>query len=418
MDSTWTRGRPRLWIEALSGALVLAVGMGFGRFAFTGMYPLMVHDGVINVATGSFAASANYAGYLAGALLASRFPHASASRWCQAAMIVTIACLAALSLHLSPAGIIAIRFVAGVASAIAMVAASVWLFHIVGYHHGAPTLYAGVGAGIALSAELIAGASNSAINSDALWALLAAASLLLSAAAWSRLARPSVNQEVEQMELVGKRSNTAHDNTIAGTEERAPRRSAPSPQSARSSQTAQAPHERVLSPWMLTAIYGLAGFGYIVTATYLPLLVKQALPELSPVHVWAAFGLAAVPSCFLWHALNHRLGSRKSLVLNFLVQGVGVVIPVLAPSPVTFIASALLVGGSFVGTTTIAMSAARHVAHTVRHNLIGIMTASYGVGQILGPIVASTLFAHTHSFAPSLATAAAALVVAAALSLL
>jgi Uncharacterised MFS-type transporter YbfB len=36
-------------MNSLAGALVLAVGMGFGRFSFTGMYPLMVRDGQLTV---------------------------------------------------------------------------------------------------------------------------------------------------------------------------------------------------------------------------------------------------------------------------------------------------------------------------------------------------------------------------------
>jgi hypothetical protein len=44
----------------------------------------------------------------------------------------------------------------------------------------------------------------------------------------------------------------------------------------------------------------------------------------------------------------------------------------------------VLVGGTFVGTVTIAVPAARHAAHLVRFNLVAAMTAAYGVGQIAG----------------------------------
>jgi hypothetical protein len=43
------------------------------------------------------------------------------------------------------------------------------------------------------------------------------------------------------------------------------------------------------------------------------------------------------------------------------------------------------------------------------------MTAAYGVGQILGPLVADVLHARTNSFDPSLAIAAVALLVATAM---
>lgn len=42
----------------VAATLVLVVGMGVGRFAFTGLYPLMISEGSLSVSGGSFAASA------------------------------------------------------------------------------------------------------------------------------------------------------------------------------------------------------------------------------------------------------------------------------------------------------------------------------------------------------------------------
>ncbi|MFC0397664.1 YbfB/YjiJ family MFS transporter [Paraburkholderia rhizosphaerae] len=384
MEKTIGSTRGARTLEAVAGALVLAIGMGFGRFSFTGMYPLMVRDGVIDVTAGSVAASANYAGYLLGAILMSRFKHHHAARLCQLSMIGTIACLAVLSLHLPESLLATVRFVAGVVSAMAMVGASIWLLHVVGQHHGAPLLFAGVGVGIVVSAEIIAIGAATGLNSAALWALLAAAALLLSALAWPRLGMSHAD-------------TASQDDDDAHADRRNPHRSAP-------------------NAYVLVALYGLAGFGYIVTATYLPLLVKDTVPGINPVHIWAAFGIGAVPSCFLWHWLNQRLGSRRAIALNLLVQAVGVVLPALVVSASSFLASAVLVGGTFVGTVTIAMPVARQIASTVRFNVMATMTAAYGVGQILGPLVSSALFARTHSFDAPLVAAGASLVLAAALA--
>lgn len=398
MENTMGRAPGTRTLEAVAGALVLAIGMGFGRFSFTGMYPLMVHDGVIDVTAGSVAASANYAGYLLGAILMSRFRHGHAARLCQLSMIGTIACLALLSLHLSPSLIAVVRFVAGAVSAVALVAASIWLLHVVGHHHGAPLLFAGVGLGIVVSAEIIAIGAAEHFTSAALWALLAAAALLLSAMAWPRLGTRDVDDDAEP--------DNDHDNQHEA--------SASASTEARGKNAAR--HRSGPNAYILVALYGLAGFGYIVTATYLPLLVKDAVPGINPVHIWAAFGLGAVPSCFLWHWLNHRFGSRRSMALNLLVQAAGVMLPVLAESASTFLASALLVGGTFVGTVTIAMPVARQIASTVRFNIMATMTAAYGVGQILGPLVSTALFARTHSFEQPLIAAGGALIAAAALA--
>jgi MFS family permease len=400
MENTMGRAPGTRTLEAVAGALVLAIGMGFGRFSFTGMYPLMVRDGVIDVTAGSVAASANYAGYLLGAILMSRFRHGHAARLCQLSMIGTIACLALLSLHLSPSLIAVVRFVAGAVSAVALVAASIWLLHVVGHHHGAPLLFAGVGLGIVVSAEIIAIGAAEHFNSAALWALLAAAALLLSAMAWPRLGARDVDDDAEPDNDHDSQHDNEHE-ASANTE-------------ARGKNAAR--HRSGPNAYVLVALYGLAGFGYIVTATYLPLLVKDAVPGINPVHIWAAFGLGAVPSCFLWHWLNHRFGSRRSMALNLLVQAVGVMLPVLAESASTFLASTLLVGGTFVGTVTIAMPVARQIASTVRFNIMATMTAAYGVGQILGPLVSTALFARTHSFEQPLIAAGVALIAAAALA--
>lgn len=53
---------------ALSGLLALAIAMGIGRFAFTPLLPMMLHDGVVDLHDASWLATANYLGYWLGAL--------------------------------------------------------------------------------------------------------------------------------------------------------------------------------------------------------------------------------------------------------------------------------------------------------------------------------------------------------------
>ena len=372
------RANDASWMNPLAGALVLAVGMGFGRFSFTGMYPLMVHDGQLTVSGGSLAASANYLGYLIGALILSRVHHRHSTWLCQVAMIGTVWCLVALSLNPSLVPLLTVRLLAGIFSALAMVSASTWLFELVDSHHGAPILYSGVGIGILVSAELIAGSHRAGLSSAAGWDILAAAAALLCAWAW-----PRVSWE---------------------TDARIPDQAGFNDPIQRTGQW--------ISPWVMILVYGLAGFGYIVTATYLPLFVKNALGDIDPVQVWAAFGLAAVPSCFLWHWLHHHLGSRAALILNLAVQAVGVLLPVLSPQGPAFLVSAVLVGGTFVGAVTIAIPAAKRIAAGVRFNMMAAMTAAYGVGQIAGPLVSSALLKNTNSSGPPLLAAGGGLVIA------
>ena len=367
---------------ALEAALILAVGMGFGRFAFTAVYPHMVAEGILSLRGGSYAASANYAGYLLGAVLCVKARAGSAHRICLWSVIGTAACLMILAVLTQTWAIVAVRGLAGMFSSLSMVASSLWLLEHRGHHRGAPLLFAGVGVGIALSAEVLVLAAHAGMLSGGMWLTLGVITLAI-----GLLAAPG---------LVGRGSQTLQ---AAGAAAASP--------SIQASVAARP----------LVAVYGLAGLGYIVTATYLPLLVKSALPHLDAAHVWAVFGLGAAPSCFFWHRVHGRIGTQAALQANLLIQAVGVALPVLSQSPAAYLSSALLVGGTFMGTVTIAMPAAQRAARASGKNLMATMTLVYGVGQIIGPVVADALHARSQSFSSSLAVAAGALVVAAAVAL-
>ena len=109
---------------ALAGMLALAVAMGVGRFAFTPLLPMMLHDGVLTLTEGSWLATANYIGYLLGALACMALPWVLPGlyeRWhparlARAGLVATVLLTLAMALPL-PASWPALRFAAGVASA-------------------------------------------------------------------------------------------------------------------------------------------------------------------------------------------------------------------------------------------------------------------------------------------------------------
>lgn len=363
------------WRAAVEAALVMAVAMGVGRFAFTAVYPHMVDEGLLDVAGGSVAASANYAGYLLGAMLAMRSNAGNAHRVGLAALGVTLACLLAMAFVQGEVAIVAVRTVAGVASALAMVATSIWLLETRGHAAGAPLLFGGVGAGIALSSELLVAGARAGWHSPGLWLLMAGFSAVVGAIAVPGLA--------------------LHRAPV-------PRDRADGPSLP-----------RLASAGPMLLVYGLAGFGYIVTATYLPLLMKRALPGIDVAHVWALFGLGALPSCVLWHRIHQRAGTRFALSANLAVQAVGVALPAVWSHPASYVLSALLVGGTFLGVPTIIMPVAQVLARASGRNLAATLTVVYSIGQIAGPLWAGWLYARSGGFSASLATAAIALAVAA-----
>src|SRR5262249_23926240 len=107
------------------GLLGLAAAMGIGRFAFTPLLPLMQASDGLTLAHGSWLASANYLGYLLGALAcAARAPRPEhAARW--GLLGVALFTLAMGGTH-ALAWLLLWRFAAGVASALVLVGVSSW----------------------------------------------------------------------------------------------------------------------------------------------------------------------------------------------------------------------------------------------------------------------------------------------------
>ncbi|MHB5410633.1 YbfB/YjiJ family MFS transporter [Klebsiella pneumoniae] len=341
------QSRQALWL-ALAGSIVLMIGMGYGRFAFTGVLPLMLNEGLLTLHEGNLAASANYAGYLVGALLLARVQPGAATRLSIISAGLTIASLALLAWVSSPWTIITLRAVAGALSAITLIAGSLWLLEHMGHHHGAPLLYAGVGLGIFISAEGIALGHALSLTSQQIWLLSAlCAGLLLALAIRWLLTPPAALVRVSHVET---------SSPASGSDTRR-------------------------AAWRLLMVYGLAGFGYIITATYLPLFLSGSLQSVDPVHLWA----------------------------------LGVILPACSASLLFCVLSALLVGFTFMGTVTIALPKAKSLSHQVSFNMIAAMTALYGVGQIAGPLIAGALYQIAASFNPALYAAALALLIAAGL---
>jgi len=123
------------WAIAITCALALATAMGIGRFAFTPLLPMMLTDGVVDLPGASYLASANYLGYLVGALLCtfqpfiwSRFktlPPVLSTTWLRSGLVATCVLTLGMALHL-PTLWPWLRFAAGVASAFVLVFTSGW----------------------------------------------------------------------------------------------------------------------------------------------------------------------------------------------------------------------------------------------------------------------------------------------------
>ncbi|RYF60785.1 MAG: YbfB/YjiJ family MFS transporter, partial [Comamonadaceae bacterium] len=172
---------------------------------------------------------------------------------------------------------------------------------------------------------------------------------------------------------------------------------------------------------LLAIAYGLAGLGYIVTATFLPVIALAALPAGSvwPDLFWPIFGAGVALGALLSTRINPARDRRLLLAVAYVLQAGGVALGVLWPGPAGFALGSLLLGLPFTAITFFALQEARHQWPQAGAGFTGLMTALYGIGQIAGPPMAAALLARAGSQAQgfdwALGVAAAVLVLGAVL---
>jgi MFS family permease len=391
-------GSPGAMGVALGGMLALASAMGVGRFVYTPILPAMAEALALTKSQAGLIASANFVGYLAGALLLAQ-PHLPGGRrlWFLAALAVSAACMAAMApadaMANAMGAFMALRFAGGIASAFALILGSAVVLDRLGAM-GRPGLaaihFAGVGLGIAASAVVVDGTQAAGGDWRALW--LASAALAALAACACPLLIPA------EASLV-------------------PPRPAAAP-SAASAAAPALPQRAARALASLNLCHGLFGFGYVITATFLVAAVRAApgARVLEPA-VWVLVGLAAMPSTWLWSRIGSRRGALVAYGLACLLEAVGVAAGGVWANAAGAVLAAVLLGGTFMGITALGFAAARTLAPDQQRRSFAVMTAAFGAGQIVGPIAAGWLIDRTGSFlAPSL-LGAAALVVGGVLAL-
>jgi hypothetical protein len=109
---------------------------------------------------------------------------------------------------------------------------------------------------------------------------------------------------------------------------------------------------------------------------------------------------------------------RWLLTACYAVQALGIAIGLFSPSLAGFALGSLLLGLPFTAITFFAMQEVRRIRPLAPSALMGLLTALYGLGQIVGPPLASALLARSASpgagFTLSLQIAASALLTGAA----
>ena len=335
-----------------AGMLALAVAMGIGRFAFTPLLPLMQDEYGLTVAGGTWLATANYAGYLAGALVALAVRVPAPAAIVGGMVAIGLATLGMGYTHDYPLWL-ALRALAGVASAWVMIYVSSWsLERLVAA--GSPALngriFAGVGLGIAGAGLATLAMMHWRWSAAAAWIALGAGSLVVVVCVLPAF--------LARIPATARAAASAPRQPIRWNDE----------------------------SMRLVGCFATSGFGYIIPATFLPAMAKQV--SYDPAIFgwsWPVFGAAALLSTLAVSALR-PVGNRRLWAASQLLMAAGVALPALWHSMTAIILAGLLVGGTFMVITMAAVQAARAIAGPQPVGLLSAMTAAFAIGQLLGPL--------------------------------
>lgn len=364
-----------------AGMTVLALALGIGRFLLTPLLPLMQADAGLSLVGGGWLASINNIGYLLGALLctALALPQRASLR-----VGLVLVALGTLGMGLAPSLALWLlcRFVAGVAAAVLMVHGIAWCSAHLRMHGRVgleAVLYSGPGVGIIASGTLVAALHGAGLDSARWWLAFGMASAVVTALIWRTLDAPAT------------------------------------PATA----TAAKADARNAGPtWPLVAIYGLFGFGYVIPATFLPLIADAQLhlPALRE-WFWPLYGVATVLATLLLGALPVVRSNYAGLAGCCLSMLLGTALCLYWPSRAGLALGTVLEGAAITPVVMFTMREAARLAPRDPTRLIGALTVAFGIGQIVGPPVAAMLAARRHGFAAPLELAALASVLALAVAL-
>ncbi len=337
-----------------AGLFGLVAAMGIGRFSFTPLLPLMQQDAGLTLNQGSWLATANYLGYLAGALASI----ALAPRP-RLAIRFGLVSIAVFTLGMGLTGDFWLwlfqRFVGGAASAFVLVGVSNWALPALTRReraHWSGHVFSGVGVGIAFAGLVGLAAGVQHWGSQATWIVLGAISGVLTLVLWPLL---------------------AHDGAQAA-----------------GPALGRAPLGR--RAWITVVCYGIFGYGYIIPATFLPAQARHYIDNPAVFGlVWPVFGAAAAASTVLIAQAAGRFAPRRIWVAGLWVLAAGVLAPVVALNLATLAIGALAVGGTFMIITMAGIQEARRIGGAQAQRLTATMTAAFAIGQIAGPVTVPLL---------------------------
>ncbi|MFK3915412.1 YbfB/YjiJ family MFS transporter [uncultured Psychrobacter sp.] len=383
---------------ACIGMYCMAVVMGYGRFLFTATLPDIMVQLSLPTTIAGWLASINYIGYFIGALIAMFIPQRSTwqamTLW---AIISVVTTMLLVIPNMSLTLWYIIRLIAGIASGVAMILSSSFVIQNLSPERRSvlsAVHYAGIGVGISASAIVTWWLLKLGYHFDVIWLVAGVTSLPL---IWLLYAiKPRQVQAVDSQQIDAKQHVSMHQTYL---------------NFKRSLYEAISGHHKALT--LLFVSYVLAGFGYISSATFLPVMAAQRLTTqtYAGLMIWLVVGIFAMLSNPLWGALAKRIGEIKTLMGLTVLQAFGMCLPIWFDGALGLYGNAAILGLTFVGMVSMTLTLFKNINPAYSNLLIALATLAYALGQFLGPLVTVALAGQDSNFNAGLLVAAIGLMI-------
>jgi predicted MFS family arabinose efflux permease len=245
-----------------------------------------------------------------------------------------------------------LRFIAGVcASGGFIIASGLILKWLVKHHHRAELgiHFSGAGLSIIITSLLVEFMLTISADWQQQWLALAVMAAVFAIPAWLWMPHPFIDGQV---------GGTAKDT----------------------------PPSKVFKSLMMLA-YFCAGYGYAVSSTFIVDIVERV--EGLQGQGGLAFllvGLAATPAALIWDRIARKTGYIKALIVAYILQAIGIILPAINDSLPVVILSALMFGGTFIACVSMVLTMAGKFYPSNPAKFMGTMTLAYGAAQILAPV--------------------------------
>lgn len=358
-----------------SGILSLILTLGIARFSYTPLLPIMQEQTWLNDALGGWLASYNYIGYILGALIASLVSNLVIKDYLyRAGLIIAVVTTFGMAFTDNIVVWSILRFFAGLSSAAGLLIGSGLLLNWLIRHDHRSELgihFSGLGLGIAF-VSIIIHFMDVHLDWRGQWIALGCVGMIILIPAWYWLPRPDTTTISQVGQILEDKP----------------------------------PSKKFLL--LMQFAYLCAGFGYVVSATFIVAIVeKQPALQGQGEYVFLVVGLAAAPACIIWDLIARRIGVLSALYYAYLLQIISILLPALSNSLLSAFASAILFGGTFIGIVSLVLTMAGRFYPTKPAILMGRLTLSYGVAQVVAPALSGQIAEMSGSYNGALYMAAA-----------